>query len=89
MGSQATTWVWLNVATEAAARRLLGCELERHLDGVVLRARIVEIEVYDQDDEASHAFRGLGPAGHLYVYRLYGHHCCNVVIGDAGYGQAR
>lgn len=86
---------WLVDATEAAARRLLGCELVRVLDGEVLRARIVETEAYDQDDEASHAFRGptlrnatmFGPCGHLYVYRLYGHHCCNVVTGPAGYGQ--
>lgn len=90
-----TDWGWLTLPTEAAARRLLGCELERLLDGEVLRARIVETEAYDQDDEASHAFRGqtvrnatmFGPAGHLYVYRLYGHHCCNVVTGYAGYGQ--
>jgi DNA-3-methyladenine glycosylase len=93
--SSRTDWGWLTIPTEAAARRLLGCELERPLDGVMLRARIVETEAYDQDDEASHAFRGqtvrnatmFGPAGHLYVYRLYGHHCCNVVTGQAGYGQ--
>lgn len=90
-----TDWSWLNLSTEAAARRLLGCELQRRMDGLVLRARIVETEAYDEDDEASHAFRGrtarnatmFGPAGHLYVYRLYGHHCCNVVTGPAGYGQ--
>lgn len=90
-----TQWHWLELPTEYAARRLLGCEFERTLDGVSVRARIVETEAYDEDDEASHAFTGpttrnatmFGPAGHLYVYRLYGHHCCNVVTGRAGYGQ--
>ncbi|GAB2856512.1 DNA-3-methyladenine glycosylase [Nocardioides pacificus] len=87
---------WLRLRSEAAARRLLGCELERRLDtGELLRARIVETEAYDEDDEASHTYRGrternaamFGPAGRLYVYRMRGHHCCNVVTGEAGYGQ--
>lgn len=89
-------WGWLTVTTELAARRLLGCELERDLDdGERLRVRIVETEAYDQHDEASHAFGGLtprnapmfGPAGHLYVYTMHGHHCCNIVTGRVGHGQ--
>ncbi len=87
---------WLNVPTETAARRLLGCELVSEIDGQAVRVRIVETEAYDQTDEASHTFRGRSKrndamfkaAGHMYVYFTYGmHHCCNVVCGKEGEGS--
>lgn len=88
---------FLTQPVDAVARQLLGCVLERHEEGVTIRARIVETESYDQDDAASHAYGGkrkrnavmFGEAGHLYVYFTYGmHYCCNVVTGPAGYGSS-
>lgn len=90
-----SSFAWLNVPAEVAARRLLGCELISEIDDRLVRARIVETEAYDQADEASHAFNGrtkrndamFKSAGHLYVYFTYGmHYCCNVVCGEEGVG---
>ncbi|HEU5121394.1 MAG TPA: DNA-3-methyladenine glycosylase [Candidatus Saccharimonadales bacterium] len=88
---------FLRMPAQAAAPRLLGCLLERELDGQVLRVRIVETEAYDQTDAASHSYKGrtprtdimFGPAGRLYVYFTYGmHYCCNIVTGNKGEGSA-
>jgi DNA-3-methyladenine glycosylase len=88
---------FLNGLAADVAPRLLGCLLERELDGQMLRGRIVETEAYDQSDVASHSYKGqtprtevmFGSAGHLYVYFTYGmHYCCNIVVGPAGHGSA-
>lgn len=77
------------------ARALLGQVLVRVLDdGTRLTGRIVETEAYlGEVDRAAHTYGGRrtarnatmwGPAGHAYVYFIYGlHHCMNVVAGRA------
>jgi len=72
-----------------AARAILGSVLVASTPDGEVAVRLVEVEAYrGADDPASHSYRGRtarnavmwGPAGHLYVYFVYGmHFCANVV----------
>jgi DNA-3-methyladenine glycosylase len=82
----------------AVAPDLLGRVLVRTLpSGIRLAVRLVETEAYQEDDPASHSYRGrtartdvmFGVPGRLYVYFTYGmHFCMNVVTGQPGEGSA-
>ena len=87
---------------ELVAPRLLGKILLRKIgERKLLAGRIVEVEAYlgphnDLPDAAAHTYRGkthrnaviFGPAGHAYVYAIYGRYfCMNItceVEGRAG-----
>jgi DNA-3-methyladenine glycosylase len=86
---------------ELVAPRLLGKVLVHPTRSGILAGRIVEVEAYlgphnDPPDPAAHSHRGptprnsvlFGPAGHAYVYAIYGRYfCTNIsceVEGRAG-----
>ena len=83
---------------ELVAPRLLGKVLvhRTHRGGASLAGRIVEVEAYlgphnDPPDPAAHSHRGptprnavlFGPAGHAYVYSIYGRYFCMNITCEA------
>lgn len=84
----ATEPVTRSTAVTDQARDLLGAHLTGH--GVTIM--LTEVEAYaGPDDPASHAYTRTarseimyGPPGRLYVYRIHGHHCANVVVQGIG-----
>lgn len=83
---------------EHVAPRLLGKILARRTPSGWLAGRIVELEAYlgphhDTADPAAHSHRGptprnqvlFGPAGHAYVYSIYGlYYCMNITCEKEG-----
>ncbi len=86
-----TDRAWFDRPALDLAPDLLGRRLRHATPDGVVSGRIVETEAYTgPEDRAAHSARGrtprnqsmFGPAGHLYVYLVYGiHHCINVVCG--------
>ena len=94
------TRAFFEAPPEQVAPRLLGKLLVHRTDGGLLAGRIVEAEAYlgphhDPPDPAAHSYRGLtprnsvlfGPAGHAYIYAIYGRYFCANVSCEAE-GQA-
>jgi DNA-3-methyladenine glycosylase len=90
--------VFFELHTEHVAPRLLGKLLVRWTSAGPIIGRIVEVEAYlgphnDPPDPAAHTYRGptprnqviFGPAGHAYVYAIYGrYYCMNVTCEPEG-----
>lgn len=81
--------VFFEAPPEQVAMRLLGKVLAHFTPSGLLAGRIVEVEAYlgphnAPPDPAAHAHRGptprnsvlFGPAGHAYVYAIYGRYFC-------------
>jgi DNA-3-methyladenine glycosylase len=89
---------FLEHSPEQVAPRLLGKLLVRRARAGILAGRIVETEAYlgphhSTPDRAAHSHRGptprnqviFGPAGHAYVYAIYGlYFCMNITCESAG-----
>ncbi len=80
---------FFEASPERVAPHLLGKVLAHRTADGVLAGRIVEVEAYlgphhKTPDPAAHAYRGptprnsvlFGPAGHAYVYMIYGRYFC-------------
>src|ERR1700738_4656105 len=87
------TRAFFDRSVDEVAPKLIGATLL--VDGV--GGTIVEVEAYDHEDPAAHGFGGrtarnasmFGPAGHAYVYLIYGlYWCLNLVCEPEGVANA-
>ncbi len=87
------TRAFFDRSVHQVAPELIGATLL--VDGV--GGTIVEVEAYDHEDPAAHGFGGrtvrnasmFGPAGHAYVYLIYGlYWCLNFVCEPKGVANA-
>jgi DNA-3-methyladenine glycosylase len=91
---------FFEASPEQVAPRLLGKLLVHRTRHGIVFGRIVEVEAYlgphhETADRASHSHRGptprnsvmFGPAGHAYVYAIYGlYYCMNISCEKTGHG---
>ena len=85
-------------STEEIAQKLLGKMLYRQTETGLYAGKIVETEAYlGEKDLAAHSSHGrtprteimYGPAGHAYVYLVYGmYYCLNITARDEGIPEA-
>ncbi len=82
---------WFARPSPEVAPDLVGCVLVRRFpDGKILRGMIVETEAYGPGDPACHGYHKrsprnaamFGPAGHIYVYFIYGMYFCLNIVTD-------
>ncbi len=87
-----------NQDTIKVAKRLLGCYLVRKYRGKIIRAKIIETEAYQgENDLASHASKGkternkamFGEPGRAYIYLIYGmYYMFNIVTEKKNFPAA-
>ncbi|MCQ2599703.1 MAG: DNA-3-methyladenine glycosylase [Alphaproteobacteria bacterium] len=81
------------------AKKLLGTYLCRRMpDGMIIRAKICDVELYHESERGCHAYAGRQTkaneamfldGGHIYVYLCYGmYNMLNVVVGKSGVAAA-
>ncbi|MGB3767458.1 MAG: DNA-3-methyladenine glycosylase [Phormidesmis sp.] len=88
---------WFNRSSQKVAVELLGCTFVRQVPtdtGLeTIRGQIVETEAYEAGDPAMYAYQRktphnevvFGPAGIVYIYRIYRqYHCFNIVTDRDG-----
>ncbi|MEL6259571.1 MAG: DNA-3-methyladenine glycosylase [Cyanobacteria bacterium J06554_11] len=87
---------WFSRPSTQVAPDLLGCQLLRKLGNEVIRGQIVETEAYEAGDPAMYAYQRkternaavFGPAGIIYIYRIYRqYHCFNIVTDREGFAS--